>query len=78
MGKLRARLIVSFRAKVLVPVITVMVLLLAVTVWVVNDHITHQAESEATEAMASAGAVFRNSQVNRRNSLLRCGVRTCP
>ncbi len=72
MGKLRAKIIVSFRAKVLLPVIAVMVALLAVTVWVVNQRITQQLETEAKRALDTSNAVFRNSEkIRKRNLLLR-------
>ena len=70
MGKLHAKLIVSFRAKVLVPVIAIMVLLLAVTVWVVNERITAQLETEARRTLATADGVFRTRQVERTKELL--------
>ncbi len=65
MGKLRKLLAVSFRAKVLVPVIFVMVCLLAVTAWVVNQRITKQFETEATHSLESAQQVFGEWQKNR-------------
>jgi len=70
MGKLRARLIVSFRAKVLVPVIAVMVGLLGLTAWVVNERITRQFEAEARRTLATAEAVFRYSKENHAKNLL--------
>ncbi len=72
MEKLRARIRASFRAKVLVPVIAVMGLLLALSMWVANRRITQQFEAEARRALATADAVFRNSQkIRTRNLLLR-------
>ncbi len=70
MGKPRTKPIVSFQAKVLVPVIAVMVLLLAVTVWVVDRRITQQFEVEARHTLATADAVFRYSQEIRIKNLL--------
>ena len=70
MGKLRAKFVVSFRAKVLTPVIAVMVLLLALTVWVVNQRITRQFETEARRTLAVADGVFRNRQTGRTSDLL--------
>ena len=64
-NKLRAKIIVSFRAKVLVPVVAVMVLLLAVTVWVVNARITQQVRDRSPQALATADAVFRHLQIMR-------------
>jgi two-component system, NtrC family, sensor kinase len=74
MGRLRKLLAMSFRAKVLVPVIFVMVVLLAVTAWVVNHRITKQFETEATRNLAQAEAGFLDWQNNRtRNLTLRVG-----
>ncbi len=70
MGKLRAKIIVSFSAKVLLPVIAVMVALMALTVWVVNQRISQQWETDARHALATADAVFRNSQKLRAKNLL--------
>src|SRR4051812_10339819 len=69
MEKIRATLRVSFRAKVLVPVIAVMILLMAVTMFVVNLHLTQQAEMDAKETLATAVDVFRNSQSIRTKNL---------
>lgn len=72
MGKLRARFLMSFRAKLLAPVIGVVLAMLAATVWVVNQRITRQLETEARRSLATAGAVFQNSQsIRDRNLLLR-------
>lgn len=70
MGKLRAKLIVSFRAKVLIPMITVMFLLLAITVWVVDQRLTQQMEEKAKSTLAAADGVFRNRQNSRTKELL--------
>ena len=72
MEKLRARFELSFSAKVLVPVIASMVLLLAITVWTVNDRLTRQMQTEAVRSLATAEGVFRNSQkMHAKNLLLR-------
>jgi len=63
--KLRSKIIVSFRAKVLLPVLAVMVLLLAVTVWVVNARITRQVETQAQNTLATADSVFWELQTMR-------------
>lgn len=70
MEKIRAKIIVSFRAKVLIPVLAVMVLVLAVTVWVVNARITRQVEAEAQTALATADSVFRDLQSMRSKTRL--------
>ena len=70
MGKLRAKLIVSFRAKVLFPMLVVMFLLLAITVGVVDQRITEQMETEARRTLAGADRLFRNRQEDRMKELL--------
>jgi signal transduction histidine kinase/CheY-like chemotaxis protein len=59
----------SFRAKVLIPVITVMVLLLAVTVLVVNLRFRQQMEDNAGNELDAASLRFRHSQVVHRDKL---------
>ncbi|MBI3876644.1 MAG: hypothetical protein HY300_11960, partial [Verrucomicrobia bacterium] len=70
MGKLRAKLIVSFRAKVLFPMLAVMFVLLAVTVWVLDQRITQQMETEARRTLAGADRLFRSRQEARMKELL--------
>jgi two-component system NtrC family sensor kinase len=53
---------VSFRAKVLIPVISVMVLLLAVTLLVVNFRFQQQTADNARTELAAASLRFRHSQ----------------
>ncbi len=52
----------NFRTKVLVPVILVMVLLVAVTVYVLNRRIMRQFQTEAQNTLTTADTVFRNLQ----------------
>jgi two-component system NtrC family sensor kinase len=70
MSRFRKLLAVSFRAKVLVPVITVMVLLLATMAIVINGRITDQFEREARRTLAAADDSFHQIQRNRTRSLL--------
>jgi len=70
MGKLGSTLKLSFGTKVLVPVVTIMVLLLAITAWNVNHHITRQFQTEAVRALGTADAVFRALQNVRTKYLL--------
>src|SRR4051812_27971885 len=70
MEKIRAKLAVSFSAKVLLPVIAVMMLLLAMTIWLVNQRITEQSHAEAARTLATADAVFQSSQKIRTKNLL--------
>ena len=60
----------SLRAKVLLPVVATMVLLLALTVWAVNHRLTQEFETDAARTLATADAVFRNSQKIRTHNLL--------
>src|SRR5262245_47511177 len=69
-GKLRTLMQASFLAKVLVPVIAVMVALLAITAWVLNERITGQFEVEARRALTAADEGFRDWQKNRAKNLL--------
>jgi signal transduction histidine kinase/ActR/RegA family two-component response regulator len=60
---------VRFHTKVLVPVLGVMVLLVAVTVYVVNSRITKQLRADAARSLRAADAVFRDFEQIRRRSL---------
>jgi signal transduction histidine kinase len=62
MIRLRQLMNVSFQAKVLIPVIAVMVLLLAVTLLVVNFSFSHQTEDNARRELAAANQRFNHSQ----------------
>lgn len=70
MEKLRARFNVSFQAKVLLPVIAVMVLMLALTVWVLNQRITAEVETRSKRDLTTADAFFRSAQQIRAKNLL--------
>ena len=69
MMRLRQFMDVSFRAKVLIPVITVMVLLLAVTLLVVNFRFKQQTEDNARGELAAANLRFRHSQIVHQDKL---------
>src|SRR6185503_16520979 len=60
-----------FQTKVLVPVVAVMVLLVAVTMYVVNHRLTQQWQRQADEALKTANAVFKTSQKDRQRTLQR-------
>ncbi len=62
MEKLRARFQASLSTKVLLPVVGVMLLLVAITTWMVTRSFSQQAEADAGHNLATADAVFRNSQ----------------
>jgi len=70
MEKIRARLEMSFSTKVLVPVLTIMVLLLALTVWIVNRRITRQYQTSAIDSLKTADRVFSRFRKIRRQELL--------
>jgi signal transduction histidine kinase len=69
MNRLRQVMNVSFRAKVLIPVITVMVLLLAVTLLVVNFRFKQQTEENARAELAAANQRFLHSQIVQQDKL---------
>ena len=72
MGKLRAAILLSFRSKLLIPVLLIMVALVAVVTWLVTIRVTAQVEADAQRALATADAVFKESQrIRTRNLLLR-------
>lgn len=62
----------SFQAKVLIPMLAMMVLLTEFTAWLVDHRITAQLKADAADKLATAEAVFRNfDKINSRNLLLR-------
>src|SRR5690349_12662350 len=81
MSRFRRFLAMSFRAKVLVPVIFVMVCLLVVTALVVNWRINKQFENEARTTLAHADDGFsqwrqqRNGNLGDRIRVLRSDAR---
>lgn len=70
MDHLRFLLNSSLRTKVLVPVIACMVMLIATTVFVVDQRVRHQFEQQATETLSTANAEFLNLQRSRSDDLL--------
>jgi HAMP domain-containing protein len=60
----------SFQAKVLAPVLTIMVLLVTATLLMVNRRITKEFQTEAAQKLAAAQAVFKDSQKIRSRHLL--------
>ncbi|HEX4350683.1 MAG TPA: ATP-binding protein, partial [Verrucomicrobiae bacterium] len=61
---------VSFQVKVLVPVITIMVLLTATTMWLVNLRISAQLEDQAAAQLDKDHTIFTRLQANRIADLL--------
>lgn len=70
MGKLKRAILLNFRTKVIVPVVGVMVLLMATSMWLINQRITRQVQAEAAEQLATADAVLNHIQKLRMDSLL--------
>jgi hypothetical protein len=70
MSRFRRFLAVSFRAKVLVPVIFVMICLLVVTALVVNWRINKQFENEARNTLAHADDGFSQWHQQRNENLI--------
>jgi signal transduction histidine kinase/CheY-like chemotaxis protein len=69
MSKLRDSLHVSFSTKVIVPVVATMMLLLAITVWIMNDRITQQFQEETVRSLARADAEFQSARKSRIRNL---------
>ena len=62
----------SLQAKVLIPMLVMMVLLTQFTAWLVDRRITDQLIAEAADKLGTAEKVFKNfDQINARNLLLR-------
>src|SRR5581483_7061190 len=60
----------NFRTKVLVPVIVVMALLVAISMWLVNGRVKGQIHENASEQLDAAEANLKITQTNRDNELL--------
>jgi len=69
MEKLRDSLQVSFSTRVIVPVVATMVLLMAITVWILNNRVTQQFQGEAVRSLARAGAEFESARKARIRNL---------
>jgi signal transduction histidine kinase len=59
----------GLRAKVLAPMIAVLVVMLAMTVWFVDYRLKKQIETDAREALSTEEVVFRKLQANHLNYL---------
>ncbi len=70
MGKLKRAILLNFRTKVIVPVVGVMVLLMATTMWLINQRVTRQVQTDASEQLATADAVLSHVQQMRLDGLL--------
>ncbi len=71
MPRLSAMLNASFRTKVLVPMIAVMVLIVTISMWLVNQQIKEQIQKNASQQLKSAEATLKITQQNRAKDLLR-------
>ena len=72
MGKLRAAILLSFRSKLLIPVLAIMLALVVAVTLLVTQRVTAQVEADAKATLASAKEVFSESQrIRTRNLLLR-------
>lgn len=60
----------GFQAKVLIPVITIMTLLVVVTMSIVNRRIASQVEAQAKEQLEMSAETFKNFRAIREQSLL--------
>src|SRR5919106_1238882 len=66
------KLHLSFQAKVIIPVVALLIFFLAFIVWLVNGRITDLFEEETRQTLRTAEAVFRNSfDIRTRNLILR-------
>jgi two-component system, NtrC family, sensor kinase len=70
MSKLRAFMAVSFRAKVLVPVVGVMALLTAILMWMDSRRTVKQLQADAAAQLETADAVFNRWRHSREDELL--------
>ncbi|HUL51522.1 MAG TPA: ATP-binding protein [Candidatus Nitrosotalea sp.] len=69
MERIKTALLLSFRTKVIVPVVTVMILLLATSMWLVNREITRQIQEDAAQLLLTADAMLKKWQETRADDL---------
>jgi two-component system, NtrC family, sensor kinase len=67
MERIKTAFLLSFRTKVIVPVVAVMILLLAGSMWLVNRQITRQLQEEAAQSLHTSDAMLRKWQETRAN-----------
>src|SRR5437899_3068242 len=70
MDKLWTKLQISFSTKVIVPVVAIMVMLLGISVWMLNDQLVKQFEADATRNLARAESEFQRFQRLRTKNLV--------
>ena len=79
MEKLRDTLHVSFSTRVIVPIAATMVLLMAITVWMVNHRLTEQFQDDAARSLDRSEAEFQTARkVRIRDLIQRKKLRTEP
>src|SRR5476651_1536987 len=71
MPRLSAMLNASFRTKVMVPIILVMVLIVTISMWLANQQIKQQIQKNSSQQWKSAEAMLKITQQNREKDLLR-------
>ena len=70
MAEPRHQVRLSFQFKVLLPVLAALVLLPAITLWIVNSYISRQVETESRQTLSTANSVFEQLLVLRSRDLL--------
>src|SRR5688572_24318376 len=61
---------ITFQTKVLVPVLSILVLLMTLTTWIIDGRINQQFETDAQERLATANRVFQRVREMHEESLL--------
>jgi two-component system, NtrC family, sensor kinase len=61
---------ISFQAKVLLPVVTVMIMLIVATMWLVNHRISAQLHEQAVRELDTSRKIFCSSQAGAATSIL--------
>ncbi len=67
MERIKTALLLSFRTKVIVPVVAVMILLLAASMWLVDRQITRQLQNDAAQLLLTADTMLKKWQETRAN-----------
>jgi two-component system, NtrC family, sensor kinase len=71
MSRLLAMMNASFRTKVLVPMIVVMVLIVTISMWLANQQIKDQIQKSANQRLKSSEGMLKFTQQSRKKDLLR-------
>src|SRR5262252_8938357 len=70
MAQRKNKLRMSFQVKVLLPVIAVMTVLMLTTMWLVNERISTQLQSEAAQQLEMDNNIFKMTQEMRLTNML--------